>query len=57
MVNLICLETDLRNGPISIRTTGSAVSTRTSRNIHLGFTVTKWCSAFLDLLRLIQSRV
>ena len=57
MVNLICLETDLRNGPISIRTTGSAVSTRTSRNIDLGFAVTKWCSAFLDLLRSIQSRV
>ena len=57
MVNLICLETDLRNGPISIRTIGSAVSIRISRNIDLGSAETKGGSVLLDLFKSIQSRI
>ena len=49
---------NLRNGPINIRTIGSAVSTRISRNIDLGSTVTK-CGSWilLDLFRSIQRRI
>ena len=52
-----CLPRNLRKGPISMRTMGSAVSTRISRNIDLGSTVTWSDWVLLDLLRSIQRRI